>query len=45
VREVYWDSTKTSSYNSKPGSFVETFPGVRWKEGQIPPGDPPIPVR
>ena len=45
VREVYWDSKKTSSYNSKPGAFVETAPGVRWKEGQIPPGDPPIPVR
>ena len=45
VREVYWDSTKPSAYNNKAGTFVETFPGVRWKEGQIPPGDPPIPVR
>src|SRR4051812_18479028 len=45
VREVFWDSTKTSSYNNKQGAFVETFPGQRWKQGQIPPGDPPIPVR
>jgi hypothetical protein len=45
VREVYWDSTKTSSYNNKQGAFVETFPGVRWKQGQLPSGDPPIPVR
>jgi hypothetical protein len=45
VREIYWDSTKTSTYNNKPGAFVETFPGQRWKQGQIPAGDPPIPVR
>ena len=45
VREIYWDSTKTSSYNNKAGAFVETFPGVRWKQGQVPAGDPPIPVR
>jgi hypothetical protein len=45
VREIFWDSTKTSSYNNKPGAFVETAPGVRWKQGQIPAGDPPIPVR
>jgi len=45
VREIYWDSTKTSSYNNKPGAFVETFPGQRWKQGQVPAGDPPIPVR
>jgi hypothetical protein len=45
VREVFWDSTKTSSYNNKQGAFVETFPGQRWKQSQIPPGDPPIPVR
>jgi len=45
VREIYWDSTKTSTYNNKPGAFVETFPGQRWRQGQIPAGDPPIPVR
>jgi hypothetical protein len=45
VREVFWDATKTSSYNNKQGAFVETFPGQRWRQGQIPSGDPPIPVR
>jgi hypothetical protein len=45
VREVYWDSTKQSGYNNKAGAFVETFPGVRWKQGTLPAGDPPIPVR
>ena len=44
VREVYWDPNAISNYNGKKGAYVETFPGVRWKQGEIPEGDPPIPV-
>jgi hypothetical protein len=44
VREIYWDPTATSTYNGKKGAFKEPNPGVRWKQGEIPPGDPTIPV-
>ena len=43
VREVYWDPNATSTYNGKQGAFKEPLPGVRWKQGQIPTGDPKIP--
>jgi len=45
VREVYWNPSAVSGYNNKQGAFVETQPGVRWRQGQIPPGDPNIPVQ
>jgi len=45
VREIFWDGNATSTYNNKKGAYIETFPGVRWRQGQIPAGDPPIPVR
>jgi hypothetical protein len=43
VREVFWDPNATSTYNGKQGAFKEPEPGVRWKQGQIPTGDPKIP--
>jgi hypothetical protein len=39
-REIYWDPTKTSDQNNKQGAYVEPHPGVRYKQGQLPPGDP-----
>jgi hypothetical protein len=44
VREIYWDPAATSTYNGKKGAFKEPNPGVRWKQGEIPTGDPTIPV-
>ncbi|MBV9934423.1 MAG: ABC transporter substrate-binding protein, partial [Actinobacteria bacterium] len=43
VREIYWDPNATSTYNGKQGAFKEPEPGVRWKQGTIPTGDPKIP--
>jgi hypothetical protein len=44
VREIYWSGTATSGYNGKKGAFVEPQPGVRWRQGQIPAGDPNFPA-
>lgn len=43
VREIYWDPNATSKYNQKQGAFVETD-HQRYRQGQIPSGDPQIPV-
>jgi hypothetical protein len=40
VREIYWDPAAISSYNSKPGAWVNPNPGARYGQGQIPPGQP-----
>ena len=44
VREIYWDPNAISGYNGKKGAYIEPSPGVRWKQGEIPTGDPNIPV-
>ena len=44
VREIYWDPNTVSSYNGKNGAWVDPTPGARYVRGQIPEGDPNIPV-
>jgi hypothetical protein len=44
VREIYWDPNTVSSYNGKNGAWVDPNPGARYSRGQIPAGDPNIPV-
>jgi len=39
-REIYYDPTKTSQQNNKQGAYVEPYPGVRYKQGKLPLGDP-----
>jgi len=34
MRVVYWDLNKNSSYNDKPGTYVNLFPGKRFEPGQ-----------
>ena len=43
VREIYFDINAVSPYNGKNGTYVGTT-GERWETGQIPAGDPQIPV-
>jgi hypothetical protein len=45
VREIYWDRNATSKYNQKKGAFIESEPGVRFREGQVTGGSPKVPVR
>ena len=45
VREVYWDRNAVSKYNQKKGAFIESEPGVRFRQGQITRGTPKVPVR
>jgi hypothetical protein len=45
VREIYWDPIGTSSYNGRPGRWVDPNPGKRYRQGEIPSGDPNIPVQ
>ena len=40
-REVYW-TPGTSSYNGKPGTYVEIYNGKRFQTGQFPTGKPPF---
>ena len=40
-REVYW-TPGTSSYNGKPGTYVEIYSGRRFQPGQFPSGKPPF---
>jgi hypothetical protein len=44
VREIYWDPAAVSTYNGKQGAWVDPNPGARYARGQIPDGDPNIPV-
>jgi len=44
VREIYWDPNAVSNYNGKNGAWVDPSPGARYSRGQIPAGDPNIPV-
>jgi len=43
LREIYWSPTAISKYNQKPGAYLETD-HKRYRQGQIPPGDPQIPI-
>jgi hypothetical protein len=43
VREIYWDPTAVSKYNQKQGAYVETD-HKRYRQGEIPAGDPAIPI-
>jgi hypothetical protein len=42
-REIYWDPREISVYNSEPGAFIETDPGVRHRRGELPDGPPRLP--
>ena len=43
VREIYFDINAVSPYNGKQGAYIGTSK-ERWESGQIPGGDPAIPV-
>ena len=43
VREIYWSPTAVSKYNQKQGAYIETD-HKRYKQGEIPGGDPQIPI-
>lgn len=45
VREIFWDPNATSKYNGKKGAYIDPQEGTRWLPGEIPAGDPKIPVR
>jgi hypothetical protein len=42
AREIFWDAQKASPVNGKPGAYVETAPGRRYRPGDWPAGDPPV---
>ena len=42
AREVYWDPDATSPFNGKPGRYVATLGGRRFR-GDWPAGEPPFP--
>lgn len=44
VREIYYDPNAVSNYNGKPGAYVEPEPGVRFRRGEITPGEPRGPI-
>jgi hypothetical protein len=41
-REIYWMSTKKSSFDGQTGTYVETYNGKRFRNGEWPKEDPPI---
>ncbi|HSP04120.1 MAG TPA: hypothetical protein VLR27_11490 [Acidimicrobiales bacterium] len=41
-REIYWTRSKVSPENGTPGTFVETYGGQRFRNGEWPAEDPPI---
>ena len=43
VREIYFDINAISPYNGKKGAYIGTTK-ERWQGGQIPSGDPAVPV-
>ena len=43
VREIYWDRNAISTYNGKTGAYKGTSE-QRWQAGQVPAGDPGVPV-
>lgn len=44
VREIYFDTNAISSYNGKRGAYLGTSE-ARWEAGQIPAGNPGVPVK
>ncbi|MGH8998432.1 MAG: ABC transporter substrate-binding protein, partial [Acidimicrobiia bacterium] len=42
AREIYWDREATSPHNGKPGTYIETEPGRRYRPGQWRREDPPV---
>ncbi len=44
AREIFWDPDAISPYNGKQGTYKGTS-DQRWEFGQIPAGDPGVPVR
>jgi len=42
AREIFYDPSRTSPINGKPGTYVEAEPGRRFAPGGWPPGDPPV---
>jgi hypothetical protein len=45
MREVYWSTTKPSTYNQEPGHYVTLNNGVRFMQGQFPSGPFTIPEK
>ncbi len=45
VREIYWDPNAISEYNGRKGAWIDPNPGQRYRQGEIPSGDPNIPVQ
>lgn len=41
-REIYWTRSKVSPDNGTPGTFVETYGGQRFRNGEWPAEDPPV---
>ena len=43
--EFYWDADAVSTYNGKPGAWVDPTPGKRYRHGadEMAPGPPPRP--
>jgi hypothetical protein len=39
-KEVWWDGTRASPYNSRQGTYQTS--GTRYRLGQVPAGDPPV---
>lgn len=42
AREIYWVGSKQSSFDGQRGTYVETYGGKRFRNGEWPTGDPPI---
>lgn len=45
MRMVYWSPTRPSSFDGKPGSYVDLFPGQRFKVGDFKPADLVLPPK
>ena len=41
---TWWQKSKTSPYNGKPGAFTQAYGGKRFGLGQLPQGDPAVPT-
>lgn len=41
-REIYWTQSQQSAANGTPGTFVATYDGKRFRNGEWPAEDPPI---
>ena len=45
MREIYFSKAKVSHYNGKPGTWVDLNGNKRFKLGEYPSGEPPIPEK